>query len=95
MSKAIRVTIGGKELTLRGEHEELIRSSVREVNQQLQTLQESIPDQSTSMLQTLAGLNLAEQYLTSEERRAADAAALEVAVREIERMTAYLKQACS
>ncbi len=95
MSKAIRVTIGGKELTLRGENEELIRSSVREVNQQLHTLQESIPDQSTSTLHLLAAVNMAEQYLTSEERRAADAAALEAAVREIERMTAFLKQACS
>ena len=47
MTKAIRVTIGGKDLTLRGNDEEKIKKSVREVNLQVQHLQQTLREQST------------------------------------------------
>lgn len=92
MSKAIRVNIAGKDLTLRGEHEESIKKSVREVNLQLQALQQSLRDQPTSTLSLLAALNLAERCLTAEEGRAADA---ELLAAEITKMTSYLERACT
>ncbi len=90
MSKAIRVTIGGKDLTLRGENEEAIKKSVREVNLQIQTLQQSLRDQSTSTLSLLAALNLAERCLEAEDGRNADVVYLTA---ELEKMTSYMERA--
>ena len=90
MSKAIRVTIGGKDLTLRGENEESIKKSVREVNLQIQTLQQSLRDQSTPTLSLLAALNLAERCLDAEEGRSAD---VDFLTSELEKMTSYMERA--
>ena len=90
MSKAIRVTLGGKDLTLRGENEESIKKSVREVNLQIQTLQQTLREQSTPTLSLLAALNLAERCLTAEEGRERDARYL---LSELEKMTSYFERA--
>ena len=90
MSKAIRVTLGGKDLTLRGEDEESIKKSVREVNLQIQTLQQTLREQSTPTLSLLAALNLAERCLTAEEGRERDARYL---LSELEKMTSYFERA--
>lgn len=90
MSKAIRVTIGGKDLTLRGENEESIKKSVREVNLQIQTLQQSLREQSTPTLSLLAALNLAERCLNAEEGRNND---LHFLMSELEKMTSYIDRA--
>jgi cell division protein ZapA (FtsZ GTPase activity inhibitor) len=82
MSKAIRVQIGGKELTLRGENEEKIKQSVREVNIQVQHLQQTLREQSTPTLTVLAALNIAEKYLDA--RSVTD---------ELDKMTQYLERA--
>lgn len=90
MSKAIRVTIGGKDLTLRGDNEESLKKSVREVNLQIQTLQQSLREQSTPTLSLLAALNLAERCLQAEEGRHADLGFLTA---ELEKMTSYIERA--
>ena len=90
MSKAIRVTIGGKDLTLRGDNEESIKKSVREVNLQIQTLQQSLRDQSTPTLSLLAALNLAERCLDAEGGRTAD---VDFLTSELEKMTSYMERA--
>ena len=90
MSKAIRVTIGGKDLTLRGDNEESIKKSVREVNLQIQTLQQSLRDQSTPTVSLLAALNLAERCLDAEEGRSAD---VDFLTSELEKMTSYMERA--
>ncbi|MBK6290279.1 MAG: cell division protein ZapA [Ignavibacteria bacterium] len=54
-----QVTIGGKDLTLRGNDEEKIKRSVREVNLQVQHLQQTLREQSTPTLTVLAALNIA------------------------------------
>ncbi len=92
MSKAIRVTIGGKDLTLRGNDEEKIKKSVREVNLQVQHLQQTLREQSTPTLTILAALNIAEKYLDAQEQQAAD---LELVTDELTKMTEYLDRAWS
>ncbi len=89
MSKAIRVTLGGKDLTLRGDNEESMKKSVREVNLQIQTLQQSLREQGTSTLSLLAALNLAERCLTAEEGRTAD---LQFVTSELARMAELLER---
>jgi cell division protein ZapA (FtsZ GTPase activity inhibitor) len=90
MSKAIRVTLGGKDLTLRGDNEESIKKSVREVNIQIQNLQQSMREQSTPTLSLLAALNLAERCLVAEEGREADVLWM---TDELEKMTSYMERA--
>ena len=90
MSKAIRVTLGGKDLTLRGDNEESIKKSVREVNIQIQELQQSMREQSTPTLSLLAALNLAERCLVAEEGRSQDVLWM---TDELEKMTSYLERA--
>ena len=92
MSKAIRVTIGGKDLTLRGNDEEKIKKSVREVNLQVQHLQQTLREQSTPTLTILAALNIAEKYLDVQVQRAKD---LELVTDELTKMTEYLDRAWS
>ncbi len=92
MSKAIRVTIGGKDLTLRGNDEEKIKKSVREVNLQVQHLQQTLREQSTPTLTILAALNIAEKYLDVQEQQAAD---LALVTDELKQMTEYLDRAWS
>jgi cell division protein ZapA (FtsZ GTPase activity inhibitor) len=92
MSKAIRVTIGGKDLTLRGNDAEKIKKSVREVNLQVQHLQQTLREQSTPTLTILAALNIAEKYLDVQEQRAND---LELVTDELTKMTEYLDRAWS
>jgi cell division protein ZapA (FtsZ GTPase activity inhibitor) len=90
MSKAIRVTLGGKDLTLRGDNEESIKKSVREVNIQIQNLQQSMREQSTPTLSLLAALNLAERCLVAEEGSEADVLWM---TDELEKMTSYMERA--
>ena len=90
MSKAIRVQIGGKDLTLRGENEEKIKQSVREVNLQVQHLQQTLREQSTPTLTVLAALNIAEKYL---DEREVHQQSVQSVVDELEKMTQYLDRA--
>ncbi|MBM4178390.1 MAG: cell division protein ZapA [Ignavibacteria bacterium] len=90
MSKAIRVQIGGKDLTLRGENEEKIKQSVREVNIQVQHLQQTLREQSTPTLTVLAALNIAEKYLDEKEQRSQNSREV---IDELDKMTQYLVRA--
>lgn len=90
MSKAIRVTIGGKDLTLRGNDEEKIKKSVREVNLQVQHLQQTLREQSTPTLMVLAALNIAEKYLDVQEQSSKDVVFVSD---ELDKMTQYLERA--
>ncbi|MFM8770720.1 MAG: cell division protein ZapA [Candidatus Kapaibacterium sp.] len=90
MSKAIRVTIAGKDLTLRGDNEEKIKQSVREVNVQFQHLQQTLREQSTPTLTVLAALNVAERFVEAREQRQQD---VRFVAEELESMTRYLERA--
>lgn len=68
MSNQVKVSIGGKEFTLRGENEFKIKHCAQEVDQQLKTLQGTLTDQSTQTLSLVAALNLAEQKFELQEQ---------------------------
>ncbi|MBU3680000.1 MAG: cell division protein ZapA [Candidatus Kapabacteria bacterium] len=90
MSKAIRITIAGKDLTLRGDNEEKIKQSVREVNVQFQHLQQTLREQSTPTLTVLAALNVAERFVEAREQRQQD---VRYVSEELESMARYLERA--
>jgi cell division protein ZapA (FtsZ GTPase activity inhibitor) len=90
MSKTIRVTIAGKDLTLRGDNEEKVKQSVREVNVQFQHLQQTLREQSTPTLTVLAALNVAERYVEARDQRQQD---VQFVTDELESMTRYLERA--
>lgn len=90
MSKTVRVNIGGKDLTLRGENEGRIFASVQVVNMHIQQLQQSLREQSTPTLSLLAALNIAEQY---NEVRLQNERDIEFINGELEKMTQYLERA--
>ncbi|MCS7170359.1 MAG: cell division protein ZapA, partial [Candidatus Kapabacteria bacterium] len=62
MERSVRVTIAGREYVLRGEDEEKLLRSAREVDGQWQRLRAQIPEQSTTTMAILVALNLAEQH---------------------------------
>jgi cell division protein ZapA (FtsZ GTPase activity inhibitor) len=62
MSKAIKLVIGGKEYTLKGEDEKLTRLAAEEVNAQVEALKGRHLEESSNTLSVLAALNIAEKY---------------------------------
>ena len=67
MSTQVKVTIGGKEFTLRGDDEQKLVRAAKEVDDQIRALQSGMMDQSTQMQAIVAALNLAEQKISAEE----------------------------
>lgn len=62
MAKSVRVIIGGKEYSLRGDDEKLIQQVANEVNTQLANLELSNKEESATTLSVLTALNIAEKY---------------------------------
>ncbi|MFN6113834.1 MAG: cell division protein ZapA, partial [Bacteroidota bacterium] len=77
-------------LTLRGDNEEKIKQSVREVNVQFQNLQQTLREQSTPTLTVLTALNIAERYVEVNAQRQSD---VRYVAEELESMTRYLERA--
>lgn len=67
MTKSIRVSIGGKDYSLSGENEELLRQSAHEVDSTFVHLKQRTNEQSTSTLAVLTALNLAEEKIVLED----------------------------
>lgn len=89
MSIQIKVTIGGKEFSLRGDDEEKLIRAAKEVDDQIKALQSGMLDQSTQMQAIVAALNLAEQKLQAEEQLQKDTVLL---ASELENMAVFLRQ---
>jgi cell division protein ZapA (FtsZ GTPase activity inhibitor) len=89
MIQSIRVKIGGKEYTLRGEDEQKIRDCAAEVDSQFQGLQGKLQDQSTATLAVVSALNLAEKNYDSNRQAATDATFIAA---ELDKMSAFLEQ---
>ena len=89
MIQSIRVKIGGKEYTLRGEDEQKVRSCAAEVDSQFQELQGKLQDQSTATLAVVSALNLAEINYDLKSQSAADTAFISS---EFDKMSAFLEQ---
>lgn len=89
MIQSIRVKIGAKEYTLRGEDESKIRECAAEVDSQFQQLHGKLQDQSTSTLAVVAALNLAELKYDITRQANADS---EFITSELGKMTRFLEQ---
>lgn len=61
MSKSIKVNIGGKEYSLRGENETLINQLADEVNEQIELIGSRHSGENATTISVLAALNLAEK----------------------------------
>lgn len=92
MERSIRVTIAGREYVLRGEDEQALLRSAREVDTQWQRLQTQLPGQSTTTMAILVALNLAEQY---HELRAQSESQVRALCEALERMSAYVEDCLS
>ncbi|GAB1430873.1 hypothetical protein MASR2M18_17070 [Ignavibacteria bacterium] len=87
MSKTVRVKIGGKEYSLRGEDEQKLIASAREVDTQFQELRGQLQDQSTSTIAVVAALNIAEKSYETKQQAEADSTFL---IAELTKMAEYL-----
>ena len=68
MANAIRVIIGGKEYSLKGDNEQVIRSASEEVNRQFEALGLKHNEESSTTLSVLAALNIAEQSILNKQQ---------------------------
>ena len=91
MSKTVRVKIGGKEYSLRGDDEQKLLAAAREVDTQFLELRGQLQDQSTSTMAVVAALNIAEQQYETKQQAVADADYLTA---ELIKMAEYLER-CS
>ncbi|MEY5131872.1 MAG: Cell division protein ZapA [Bacteroidota bacterium] len=89
MSTQVKVTIGGKEFTLRGDDEQKLVRAAKEVDDQIRALQSGMMDQSTQMQAIVAALNLAEQKISAEETLEKESLLLSS---ELENMTTFLRE---
>ncbi|NBO69160.1 MAG: cell division protein ZapA [Bacteroidetes bacterium] len=89
MSIQVKVTIGGKEFSLRGDDEEKLIRAAKEVDDQIKALQAGMMDQSTQMQAIVAALNLAEQKINAVEQLEKDSSIL---ASELENMAVFLKE---
>lgn len=89
MSIQVKVNIGGKEFTLRGDDEQKLVRAAKEVDDQIRALQSGMMDQSTQMQAIVAALNLAEQKISAEETLEKESQLLAT---ELENMAIFLRQ---
>lgn len=89
MSTQVKVTIGGKEFTLRGDDEQKLVRAAKEVDDQIRALQSGMMDQSTQMQAIVAALNLAEQKISAEETLEKESLLLSS---ELENMAIFLRE---
>jgi len=89
MSTQVKVTIGGKEFSLRGDDEQKLVRAAKEVDDQIRAVQSGMMDQSTQMQAIVAALNLAEQKISAEETLEKESQLLST---ELENMTMFLRQ---
>jgi len=72
MAKSIKVIIGGKEYSLRGDNEKLIQHVAGEVNSQLRELGSRHGEESPITLTVLTALNLAERSVRDRTQKEVD-----------------------
>jgi cell division protein ZapA (FtsZ GTPase activity inhibitor) len=89
MSTQVKVTIGGKEFTLRGDDEQKLVRAAKELDDQIRALQSGMMDQSTQMQAIVAALNLAEQKISAEETLEKESLLLSS---ELENMATFLRE---
>ena len=88
MQNAIKVNIGGREYSLRGQDEDIIKQAAKEVNTQLDNLKGKTKESATT-LPLLAALNIAEKYYIKKKQHEID---INFLANEINEMVNYLSK---
>lgn len=92
MAKSVKVKIAGKEYSLKGHNEEIIQKASREVNSQLEALEERYKNETVSTLSVLTALNIAEKYCSIENELNSNKSKV---IEELGKMTDFLKNSIS
>lgn len=72
MVKSIKVIIGGKEYSLRGDNEKLIQHVASEVNNQIKEIGARHTEESSTTISVLTALNMAEKGIREKIQRETD-----------------------
>jgi hypothetical protein len=89
MPKSIRVIIGGKEYSLKGESELLVQLAADELNLQLEALGAKHLDETNVTISTLAALNIAEKHIKARQQNEMNVSFLK---NELNSMANYIKE---
>ena len=88
MAESIKVTIAGREFSLFGEDEKIVKNAAELVNQQIKELKKNYEHEPVSTLSVLAALNIAEKHFVNRHQIDIDRNFI---ISEIEKMSEYLK----
>ena len=69
MAKPVKIVIGDKEYSLRGENEELIKKTADELNRHIYDLESKYKSESKITITTLAALNMVEDSIKAIEKQ--------------------------
>ena len=89
MTKHIKVRIAGKEYSLKGENEEILKMAADEVVTQYDEIQSIKSNQPLSTISLLTALNIAEKYSINAKQSEIDTNYI---VNEMDKMIEYLSQ---
>ncbi|MFN3781301.1 MAG: cell division protein ZapA [Candidatus Kapaibacteriota bacterium] len=82
-----KVKLLGKEYILKGENEDIVRSAVSEVEEQVKSFMEKYKDESLQTIFTLAAINISEKLKLCEMKSKVDSDYL---IEEVKKITLYL-----
>jgi cell division protein ZapA (FtsZ GTPase activity inhibitor) len=86
--KSVKIEIGGKEYTLKGDDETVIQDAAEDINRSLEELASKYKEESTTTLSVLASLNIAEKFYRTKHEYESDKA---YAVNELSKMSDYIR----
>lgn len=92
MANPIKVTIAGREYSLLGEDEAVIKNAANEVNKQIEELKNLNEDEPSSTITILAALNIAEKFYKNRHQIEVDQ---EYIVSELQKMSEFLESKLS
>jgi cell division protein ZapA (FtsZ GTPase activity inhibitor) len=89
MSKSVKIVIGGKDYSLKGDDESVIRIAANEVNKEISFLEKNFPEESPATISVLTALNLAEKNIAGKKQKEVDESFL---IEQINKMSDYLSK---
>jgi cell division protein ZapA (FtsZ GTPase activity inhibitor) len=87
MAKPVKIVIGGREYSLRGDNEAFIQKTAEELNNQIDTIRKIYTDESSITITTLAALNIAEKATKATEKQEINERFI---INEINKMTDFI-----
>ncbi len=89
MAKPVRIVIGGREYSLRGDNEAFIKKTADELNRQIDEIGNIYKDESSITITTLAALNVAEKSTKAIEKQEINE---RFVISEINKMTDFINR---